>query len=606
MALVEFGIDLTIYDCKAMASLSTEFPSIKRTLYKILGVDEEYDLIQVDKHTKVLYDMFAIGKDAGELRRQFLHSLIITYIFENINCTIDDIIKGLSSSLNHDKNIDAIIRSQIDSLRTKGTIINGKDKFQLDLEESKRKVIQELLDTALAQEGLLKSELEACLLKYHLTDETKPIVEFIYKSFQANYDADLEELSKGVNHSNTSVKKVYASLIRFLSGKLKNQNRAEEVSRKILKICTESEYLNKISASILFTKLFQSDKLESYINQREQILFLDTQILLRIVCLDISKSKMDFSMQSVDNLLEIVKKYRNRTFLQTSDEYLYELIKQIKDALDLNRFFRLPIVQKIGAQTNNVIYNYYKTLVDNGLYDKDLTIEDFVSETLDLELPPTNSKDFFQIIFSKIEKIFSFMDIEVIHMKYHEEFIDIKKEFEISLSDKSKSTKAIEHDVNTIIYLSDPNAHIDQNSTFVNEPFLITWDKSFYAARKRILEKYPYRGYWYIYTPAKYADRLSLQNFQLNPTSINNNIVSLTESNFNNSSKTSFIDIMSSLFKAEDLSDMKIATRLIQLEQQSKPLIEEAAVEEGVHEDSPLIRVLTEVKSYYLKKEAKY
>ncbi|MDP1814623.1 MAG: hypothetical protein Q8K92_09275 [Leadbetterella sp.] len=606
MALVEYGIDLTLYDCKSMAALSSEHSSIKKTLYKILGVDTDYDLINVDKHTKVLYDMFAIGKDAGELRKQFLHSLIITFIFENLNCTVDDIIKGLSSSLNHDKNIATIIQSQIDSLRTKGTIINGSEKFKLDLEAKKRNEIQELLDAALAQESVLKMELEACLLKYDLATESKYIVEFIYKSFQANYDADLEELSKGMNNTNGSVKRVYSSLIKFLNGKLKSQNLAEAVSREILNICTQSEYLNKISASILFTKLFQSDKLESYINQREQILLLDTQILLRIVCLDISKSKMDFSIQSVANFLEVVKKYKSRIFLKTTDEYLKELIKQIKDALDLNRFFRLPIVQKIGAQTNNVIYNYYKTLVDSGLYDEDLTIEDFVSEILDLDLPATNSKEFSQVVYSKIEKIFSFMDIEVIYMSYHDEFTGIKKEFETSLYDRSKSTKAIEHDVNTVIYLSDPNAHLSKNTNIVNEPFLITWDKSFYAARKRILEKYSHRNYWYIYTPAKYADRLSLQNFQLNPTAISNNIVSLTESSFNNASKTSFIDIMSSLFKSEDLSDIKIATRLIQLEEQNKPLAEDAVDEQGVHEDSPLIRVLLEVKSHYLKSEAKF
>ncbi len=86
----------------------------------------------------------------------------------------------------------------------------------------------------------------------------------------------------------------------------------------------------------------------------------------------------------------------------------------------------------------------------------------------------------------------------------------------------------------------------------VNEPFLITWDNTFYKARQKILESFPKKNYWYIYTPAKLADRISLQNFQLNPTSINNNIVSLTESNFNIGSKTSFIDLLSSIFTKED------------------------------------------------------
>lgn len=598
---------MKIYDSSALSSLSNEFSSIKKTIYKIFGVEDKYELIKVNKHTKVLYDLFAIGKDTGELKRQFLHSLIITYIFENENCTIEEMVKGLASSLNHGKNLDLILQSQIDSLRAKGTIVNGKEKLQLDLALDKRRDIQELLNTSIVQEGILKNQLDECLSKFHLTHETKTIVEFVYKSFQANYEADLEELSRGGNHSSSAIKKIYAALIKFLSGKLKDQKLAENVSREILTICTSSEYLNKISASILFTKLFQSDKLEAYINQRTQLLFLDTQILLRIICLDISKSKKDVSMKSVDDFMSVVKKHKKRIILKTSHDYILELTKQIRDALGLERFFKLPVIQKFGGQTNNVIYNYFKSLVDNGLYDKDLTIGDFVSEILDIDLPAFSSKEFTQVASIQIEKIFAFLDIEIVYMGFHDDFVGIKKEFETALFDRTKSLRAIEHDVNTIIYLSDAEEHFDEGTQSINEPFLITWDKSFYPARKRILERYLHRGYWYIYTPSKYANRLSLQNFQLNPSSINNNIVSLTESNFNNSSKTSFIDIMSSLFNVDDLSDMKIATRLVELEAQTKPLIEDAPnEEEDVHEDSPLIKVLQELRSHYLKKETKY
>ena len=82
MAQVEYGIELKIYDNNALAELSDSFPSIKTILYQIFGVEKNVELINVDKHTKVLYDMFAMGKDAGELKRQFLHSLLLTFIFE--------------------------------------------------------------------------------------------------------------------------------------------------------------------------------------------------------------------------------------------------------------------------------------------------------------------------------------------------------------------------------------------------------------------------------------------------------------------------------------------------------------------------------------------
>lgn len=604
LAVVDFGIELKLYDSQALAALADSFPIIKTTLFDILGIKKTEELINVDRHTKVLYDMFAIGKDAGELKRQFLHSLIITFIFEHPNCTENEIFEGLKQSLQENEQIPTILKSHIDSLRGKGIIILGAQKHKLELTPSKRNEIKELLDTISAQEGLLNIELQTCLLKYHLVPETKKIVDFIYKSFQANYEADLEELSGNSNHQGAAIKRIFSDLINYLTNKIKDSQLAEKAAREILDICTENEYLKKISASILFTKLFQSNKLETYINQKKQFLFLDTQILLRLICLDVNPNNIpDITMKSVGDLIKTVNKFSARIFLQTSLEYVNELTKQIVDALKLDRFFSLPIIQNMGGVTNNVIYNYFKTLQDARLYDSQLTIFDFVTEILDLkEIPSINSKEIYTVISNKIEHIFKYLNIEVINIPFTDEFLGIKREYEYSLNEKAKSVRAIENDVRTIMFLSDPEQHIDPKTGITNEPFLITWDKSFYNARKFVLKKYSSRSYWYIYTPSKFADRLSLQNFQLNPTAINNNIVSLTESNFNINSGTSFIDLMSSIFDSEDLTHVKIAHKLIRLEEMNKSQSEETASVED-QEGTALIRVLTELRGHYFKSE---
>jgi hypothetical protein len=607
MAQVDFGIELKIYDNSSLAELSETFISIKNTVFEIFGVQKNPELIKVDKHTKVLYDMFAIGKDTGELKRQFLHSLIVTFIFENANCTEADIFNGLKNSINNNVQSELIIKSQLDSLRTKGIIINGPKKNQLDLSFEKRNEINEILNTSLAQESLLKSDLENCLKSYNLAEHVKTIVQFIYKSFQENYNADLEELSRNSSHQTNAIKKIYSDLIKFITTNVNSTSSSSILARKILEICTKNEYLSKISASILFTKLFQSNKLETYLSRKKQFLFLDTQILLRIICLgNIQKDIPDISMKSVSDFMNTVKKYKSTIFLQTSHDYIHELTIQIQDALKLERFFLLPIIREMGSHTNNVIYNYYRTLLNNNLYDKDLTIHDFVSEILDSELPSFNSPEFLKIVSNKIENIFEFLDISIIYLNYDEDYPFIKREYEISLGEKLKSARARENDVKTIMYLSDAKLHIDDSIGMPDEPFLITWDNSFYGARKKVLERFSKRGYWYIYTPSKFADRISLQNFQLNPTSINNNIVSLTESSFNTSSKTSFIDLLSGIFTKEDLSDLDIAHKLIRLEEQIKPTKEEVITENVIEESSPLIKILLELRAHYSKNENKF
>ena len=609
MAQVDYEIELEIFDCNDLAELSESYSSIKETIYGFYKLSEGSELIKVDKHTKVLYDMFAIGKDAGELKRQFLHSLILTFIFEHPDCTEEELFRGLKSSLTGSEKNAEILKSHTDSLRTKGFIIKGKQKFQMNLSKDKRNQIQDLLGTAQSQESLLKKNLEASLKKYDLDKEINVIVDFVYKSFQENYTADLEELSKNNHRHHVSIKKIHSDLIKFLTKKLKHQNAADKVSRMILEECAKNEYINKISASILFTKLFQSNKLEAYLSQKRQYLFLDTQILLRLFCMGLQKNKIpDVTMQSVYDFYETIKKFRSRIVLQTSAGYINELVNQIHEAIKLERFFKLPIVQKLGAQTNNVIYNYYQKLMDNNLYDKSLSITDFVSEILDFKIPTYSSQDFSTVMFRQSEKIFSFLDIEVVHIKYSEEFPSIKKIYEISLAalDKTKSYKASENDIRTIMHLSDSTVNADPVFNTANEPFLITWDNTFYEARKRVLDKYPTKSYWYIYTPSKFSDRISLQNFQLNPVAINNTIVSITESVFNTISNTKFIDLMSTLFNKEDLSDLKLAHRLITLEGQTKPKIEEHHAESVPDEQSPVIKVLLELRNHYSNPENKF
>jgi hypothetical protein len=479
----------------------------------------------------------------------------------------------------------------------------------MQLSKEKTEELQDLLSAALSQESLLKTNLESCVKKYGLDKEINSIVDFIHRSFQENYSADLEELSQNNHHHHTSIKKIYSDLIRFLDKKLRNANAASNVARIILDQCAKSEYLNKISASILFTKLFQSNKLESYLSKKKQYLFLDTQILLRLFCMGVEKNKIpDVTMQSVYDFYQTVKKFKSNTILRTANGYINELVNQIQEAIKLERFFKLPIIQKMGEQTNNVIYNYFQALKDKNLYDKSLNITDFVSEILDFKISSYTSPDFSSIIFKQTEKIFSFLDIDVVHLKYTENYPAIKKQYEISLAalDKTKSHKASENDIRTIIHLSNTTVHEDPAFDSFSEPFLITWDNTFYEARKRVLQKFPEMGYWYIYTPSKFSDRISLQNFQLNPRAINNTIVSITESVFNTISTTKFIDLMSTLFNKEDLSDLKLAHKLIALEKQYKPTTEEPDTEKVPDDQSPVIKVLLELRHHYSSPENKF
>ncbi|MEI9912799.1 MAG: hypothetical protein WDO71_26025, partial [Bacteroidota bacterium] len=74
----------------------------------------------------------------------------------------------------------------------------------------------------------------------------KRIVDFIYKTFQIHYDADLEELSGSSNHQGVSIKKIYRDLEKFLQNKIRYSESTSKATREILDICTCNDYLKRL------------------------------------------------------------------------------------------------------------------------------------------------------------------------------------------------------------------------------------------------------------------------------------------------------------------------------------------------------------------------
>jgi len=154
-----------------------------------------------------------------------------------------------------------------------------------------------------------------------------------------------------------------------------------------------------------------------------------------------------------------------------------------------------------------------------------------------------------------------------------------------------------------MLYLSNSDYHIDENGQ-LNEPYLVTWDTSFHFMRKTMLNDTTSDAtFWYIYTPMKLVDRLSVMNFNLNPQSINFNIIALTEANFNYTSKyATFLDVISSFFNTDDLSQLGIIRKLSTLNKTRESEIQAQQIDFG-EEESPFLQLLLEIKNHFSSNE---
>lgn len=604
-AEVEYGITLRIYDGNYFSEEIGKDAKLLDLVYGMHNIDTRQKT-NFNKSTKVVFDVLTHNGDSVEIKKNFISSFIFSFLFANPDSTSNQIFEHINPLLNSSLDRE-YFENELNHLRLHKFVLRNKESKGHSLSDEKQQAISELYAEVSGQETQLIHEIRSFLDTKEIELELDELINFLYKIYQENYNIDVEEVTETKNSYSNSLRKSFEDLNNYFTKKGLAIENAREISRSLLDICSKNNFLIKLSAVHLFTNLFNSNKLEKYISSRDQEIFVDTQILIRLLCAIFpAKYKYkDLSINSVKILFDTLERYKNKVEIITSTDYIEEVANHLLDAIKIRRFLELPYISELGNSTN-VFYNAYLELRKNKVIAKDVTLTSFIASTINIELSELESPISARLshkIQSKITEILDYLGFKVIRHDNYPNFQKAKKdyEYELALLAKFRSGNAIQKDVKTVLYLCNAEYHINENG-HIDEPYLVTWDASFRAVRSKILSDATYgASYWYIYSPMKLVDRLAVMNFTLNPESINFNIIALTENNFNHFSRNgSFLDVINAFFNNEDLSKMGIIQKLSALnkktrESDAKPHRAEFPDEN----ESPVLKLLSEIRNHY-------
>lgn len=603
-AEINHQINLIIYDANRIAELADEYPAITNFLYKIY-VPKDLTKHKIDKNKKVVYDLLAKGYKTGSIKKQLVQSYILSFIYTNPKTSIEKIHNDLKDILSPKYDLQ-FYQNQLGQLKSSGDVeVLVANEYTLS--DKAFGILDNINKQSAALEEILCNEIKTFLDKEEITDASESIIQLLQDLYKENYKIDVDEINSKSDSYSSSVKNVFKGLVKFFTDAGKTPKDAPRIARELLDVCSGSEFLGKIGVTALFTNLFKSEKLERYISNQTHNLVIDTQILIRILCIYDERGEFnDNAFKAVQDFLKTCNKYKKNVTLTTTSEYVEEVVGHIQEALKLNRFLALPIFDKIG-HSKNILFNYYSILKSNDLTDCD-NFSDFMDYLLGQELPDYEDVNFQNKVFNIVKDIFEYLGITVVSHPFYPLYNDIMKDYEIELSfmEKFRSYNARRHDIMTLLYLSSQDLHIDKITGEFNEPYLITWDTVFYSMRTKFLEKYPSLCNWFIYSPSKFSDKLSIINFDINSKAINYNVIALTEHNFNHSNKSiCFFDLISSLFNKKDLSQLNLAGKLVDLKEKTIEVDEEKSAV-VVEEKSPLIDILWHLREKYINPSSKY
>lgn len=597
---LEYGITLDIIDINDIGDAIEKDQNLKNILTPNSSRLSSKSL-RLEQKDKILYDLFTTGNKIADIKNSFISSYIQYYLLELGAQSVGDLKDNLKNPLPNLSNrafTDAINRSMKDGL------VEFKDgKYALTSDAVAQ--LDEMKAVTAATEDRLLKQFEECLDEYGIKDLSQYILQTIIELYKAQNKCELETLSHQEN-SDITEKKLVSELFNSLTRQGIELKLVNIIVRKILAIVSDSEYLSKVSATTLFTNLFNSNTLDDYLGKQKRVVFIDTQVLLQLLCVDYQDVAYRDSLYEAGRILykqlQDSKDYLN---LFTTSDYVREVSNHLYEAYNLKRFVDLPYIRDLGP-SKNIFYNFYLYLDES----EDMNyscFDDYIEKLLNTdEQLPSGYYRFVANTDSLIIEILNNIGISIKSIEHPASLSTLRRDYDIILNNHPKSNHARENDVLCMFYLSDQTNFVNNETGLIEEPYLLTWDTTIMPMRKRLVENYQ-RTYWYIYPPLKFANRLSIMNLKLDSCNINYDIICMAETNFKASHETiSMLDLMSKFFKKDEIGNRKLPRMLAQLKNEEKKNDYLREYSDNNHNNLPIDVVLNDIHRYYRKQGIQY
>ena len=318
-ALVKHNISLVIFDRKYLASALEDMPELCEWILKNLGMRAEdlYAKPALDGTNKALYEILTGGGVVTDVKVHFILAFICYYLYEKGHAGIaeisDYVNKKLSTELGTRIIKDYMHRSDAFECNS------GQYSLTADTCDRLDAIMTDAEEQIVKLHDDMKQYLDGQGLGALTPDEIIGAIVGLYTDY---FDRSL------VNGSDVRNDKREKAALGILNDKIKEKYpdidaaALSKVTKEILEISAKSEYLAKWSTTQKFTQMFKANTLEDYISTSVIDVYLDTQVLLPLICHLYKPDAQYFDVQHEADkiLLETMTRFINTVNICTKTE----------------------------------------------------------------------------------------------------------------------------------------------------------------------------------------------------------------------------------------------------------------------------------------------
>jgi len=267
-ALREYNINLDIIDATQIAEESESNLNLQNVIFSTCGVDmsETKESLYSKDNQNLIYDLVGFGK-TSDIKLEIVESYILQCLFEKESLSLKEIADLCTEKFDSKEN-QRFYDNLTNRLYNQDKKIEySKETKKYSLTSKKREEITTLIKQIRFDENYFTGQIKKILKEY---DQE----EFVDEYLKRLYDIYIENFSKRVKLS-VEIEDISLESLKFFAfKKLEREQDSIQLLTKILQICDENKYLQRLCASTIFSQKVDIDSIRDKNNGKQIYIIL--------------------------------------------------------------------------------------------------------------------------------------------------------------------------------------------------------------------------------------------------------------------------------------------------------------------------------------------
>lgn len=511
---------------------------------------QELHYFENSEENALLYDYISYGNSSVQIKKRYVSTYAKHQLYRKSPLSEQELLAKMLSFSENTLKEPAAKRLMLELENNNDITPTSKIPKRYSLSDRERERIHDAEDNYNLSLNSFNASMSETISRYGLRVKVEDMTKLLMEYLAAQYNYDIEEAIGDIENAEKPSYKSFTAKLKDLGCPAE---KCKELFKELLCISRDNDVIVRISAGKVFRRISNPDQFNEYVRRADRKVWLDTQILLYLLCHNDDYAKYDHQTYKTAMALFRLPPGHDNFHFKVAHFYLNELTSHLRQALLLIGIVDLPFA-KGRNMSNNVFYRHYRKLHDiDGLpYGVD-TFADYLEDNFHVTESEVFASDFENIAEGVIEAKLSEFNIE--------------SEWEDQQS--AKDMKASE-DVFKSLAKSNSGLVLKNGKTLFNDawmglclfkhneeqkPIFITMDNQFELYRRQYIERYK-RGAsfnWHLFSPAEFVNHIDFINFKVNSDNLTDSLISIIETS---EMKDKTINVIDSINRFLDIPNM--------------------------------------------------